>query len=391
MSAIQSISLGFDFYGSGNLGDDLMLAGFFDAVSSLGHSPNLYGMSRADLTSQRIRFPKVSWSRSKIEKRGWLRRFFPHSASHEASSELTWPKDLWAGVGDTPFQLTCGEWFLDYLKTKLQHIKTCKRRVMVNVGAETEIERRKEDFARIATVFDAISVRDEHSYNILVHTLNVPSERVICSADLAHITMAKAGALSARKSWRLGLIVAGDTLSQSDLGQIGDFITEQPEPVSFIAQELRDVWPQERAIFAKLAAASSNFRDKAALRVPDYYSSSISEMVRPIMECETLMSSRYHGLLIGAWSGCKVAAIGRSSKVAALARELRVPCCVPPLTIEKLRQIQHEAVAVDPARLAHLSNVALEGVAFALTGERPSTPPASAITQSRPLELRTNL
>jgi hypothetical protein len=92
-------------------------------------------------------------------------------------------------------------------------------------------------------------------------------------------------------------------------------------------------------------------------------------------------------LLTGAWAGCKIAAIGRSSKVSALARQLEVPYCIPPLTIDKLKELQSQAVAVDPKRLSQMSETARAGIAFALTGERP--PPASIEAKPARMEPKT--
>jgi hypothetical protein len=361
---MRAISLGFDFYGSGNIGDDLMLAGFLDALAAGPPAPALEGRSRFRLGSQQARFPQVAWADSAAVARGAV-----------AGGEC------WAGVGDTPFQLTCGTWFLDYLLAELPRIQACEWRALVNVGAETEIQNRREDFARIASVFDAISVRDEHSRGVLVDVLKVPPERVFCAADLAHVTLARLS-FPARKSVRLGVIVNGDTLSANDIRQVRDFIVAQPDPVRFIAQEVRNEPDQEQAIYARCARGLfSKFKRKATLTVPDYARGSIAELIQPIVECETLISSRYHGLLTGAWAGCKIAAIGRSSKVSALARELGVPYCTPPLTIDKISQLQREAIAVDPARLARASETARAGITFALSGERcpgASIPAANA-------------
>jgi hypothetical protein len=176
------------------------------------------------------------------------------------------------------------------------------------------------------------------------------------------------------KTVKLGVIVAGDTLSRKDLGQVREFIAGQPETVRFIAQEVRNERSQERYLYSRFAGSwFSNFKRKASLSVPDYAAGSVAELVQPIAECETLVSSRYHGLLIGAWAGCKIAAIGRSSKVSALARQLQIPCCTPPLTISNLEELRSRAVAVDPASLRRLSETARAGIAFALTSEAPRT------------------
>src|ERR1700761_6297644 len=94
----KSISLGFDFYGSGNIGDDLMLAGFLQGLSQVGSAwPALHGRSRFPLGTQQTRFPEITWVDTAA-----------------AARKPADPEACWAGVGDTPFQLTSGPWFLEY-------------------------------------------------------------------------------------------------------------------------------------------------------------------------------------------------------------------------------------------------------------------------------------
>ncbi len=92
----------------------------------------------------------------------------------------------------------------------------------------------------------------------------------------------------------------------------------------------------------------------------------MADLVRPFGECKTILSSRYHGLLTAAWFGCKVGAIGRSSKVVALAKLLEVPAIVPPIKTGDLERLEKMAVRVAPERLQELHKAALTGVSFCL-------------------------
>jgi len=53
-----------------------------------------------------------------------------------------------------------------------------------------------------------------------------------------------------------------------------------------------------------------------------------------------------HGIMAAAWLGCRVAAIGRSSKVVGLRRTTGVPCARPPLTEDAVRNVVQRAVVV---------------------------------------------
>src|SRR4051812_39380881 len=98
------LHIGHHFFGSGNIGDDLMLAGFLEGV------PPGVRMTCASQTAakQRARFPQVEW--------------LPYdSASRAAAIEAC---DAWVGVGDTPFQVVVGTWFLDHLA---EEVALCRR------------------------------------------------------------------------------------------------------------------------------------------------------------------------------------------------------------------------------------------------------------------------
>ena len=350
----SSILMGFVFFGAGNIGDDLMVAGFVQALSTLNpESPTkIYSKTRHNVESQRIRFPEISWTHTEDKK-----------VYEPAAIEC------WAGVGDTPFQLTSGDWFLQILLSDLEAIPKFQNRVLVSIGAEAEIQPRAKDFARVANAFERISTRDENSTRILVDLLGVPSSRVFTGSDLANISLPVIlENRSINKEFDLGLIIAGDTLSKKDIKQVGEFIANRTDPVAFIAGETRLEPSFERGIFAKLTRFSwSRVRGKASLQVPDYDRGSLSDIIRPIATCETVISTRYHGLLTAAWAGCKVAAIGRSSKVTALAEGLGVPCCQLPLTREKLEKLEREASKVSEVTLAELTKKAIDGVDFALS------------------------
>ena len=90
----------------------------------------------------------------------------------------------------------------------------------------------------------------------------------------------------------------------------------------------------------------SPLRRRLVLRRPDYASCSLAELLLPLAECQKILTSRLHGILAAAWLGCQVAAIGRSSKVVAVAERLGVPCARPPLNRDALLDLVQHAVRV---------------------------------------------
>src|SRR5213080_4514018 len=93
------IHIGHHFFGSGNIGDDLMLAGFLRAVERSGVAVELTCATACDAGSQRARFPQVTWMGYDLQTRQRCIR----------------ECDVWCGVGDSPFQTDSGPWFLDHL------------------------------------------------------------------------------------------------------------------------------------------------------------------------------------------------------------------------------------------------------------------------------------
>ncbi|MBU7583982.1 MAG: polysaccharide pyruvyl transferase family protein [Nostoc sp. TH1S01] len=346
--------MAFDFYGSGNIGDDLMVAGFQEALSTLNpeYSPKVFARTKHNLNCQKLRFPNISWINNS--------KSFDTSADHYNEMEC------WAGVGDTPFQLTSGDWFLNFLLSETKQFSHFKHKVLVSVGAETEIQPKLKEFSQVAKLFDRISVRDEHTYAILVDKLKVPSQKVFLGADLANISLPMVLAdCNQAKEFNLGLIVASETLSKKDIQEVGIFIAAQSEPVAFLAGETRNLKNSESYIFSRLTRfPCSRARGNIVLKFPDYNRGSLYDLVQPLCACKTVISSRYHCLLSAAWAGCKVAAIGRSSKVIELAKELNIPYCTFPITSEKLENLFKEATIVSNKLLLSKRDKALAGVAF---------------------------
>lgn len=350
----RSMFLGFDFFGAGNIGDDLTLAGFLDAVALLQPrlASQLCAVTQWNLKSQRHRFPNIRWISS--------------AASHEV--EQNGHTDCWAGIGDTPFQLTSGTWCLEFLQEVQHNLSSFEQKILVNVGAEKEILSRVSDFAIIAKSFDRISTRDDQSAKLISGALGVPSCRVFSSADLANISLACL--LESRHTtgeFPLGMIIAGDTLSRSDISEVRRFAKRQNSPVTFIACETRPGPTFERGVFQTITRRSwMRAGPRGVLHVPSYDDASLADLIAPICRCTTVLSSRYHGLLTAGWAGCRIGAIGRSSKVEALAESLRVPCCSLPLCRDKLECLADSAVEVPRNILNQLKERAIQGVAFAV-------------------------
>ena len=349
----RAVYLGFDFWGHGNIGDDLMIAGFQKALSlpqkavSEIHVASIYFIA-----SQRLRFPDISWHQT-LPARG---------KDHPS---------CWVGAGATQFQLTCGDYVLKYFLEQMPYINTFDQKCLICVGAEQEIEPEKERFALVANCFDRISTRDQHSAEILINMLGVPSSKVFSGSDLANISLADYVNChrTAKRRFNLGVIVAGDTHCDEDLAAVKDFLVSRWRPTSFIAGDVRNIERHECHIYQQMVADLGWWtKRKLVLSVPDYMNGNLRALLAPIEDCATVISNRYHGILIAAWLGCKVAAIARSSKIPPLAKELQIPICYPPLTRDKLERLQKEACIVSRDILEAARDKALAAVRFGMDG-----------------------
>jgi polysaccharide pyruvyl transferase WcaK-like protein len=354
MKTENTIFLAFDFYGDGNIGDDLMLAGFLDGLKTLNCKAQIVGSSKVGIYILKKRFPSVSW----IAKE----EFNALGAGK--------PRDgLLAGVGDTPLQILCGrEWMLDYL-LNLNKLFMGMRRVMVNIGAESEIRSHMEEFKIAVSKYERISTRDEMSATIARELLPDSSNRVIVGGDLASLALRLVSfpPRGAATSIAQSLILAGDTLNQQDLSAVAEYLVNAESPVDFIANDINTHSVMEQALYKRLAPRKFfGLLRRGQMRVPDYDTSDWKQLVQPYMKSDVVVSARYHGLLCAAYSGCRIGAIARSSKVEALARELNVPFCLPPLTESKIRNVFTNACAIDKNVLVGMEERALNGIAHCL-------------------------
>jgi nitrite reductase/ring-hydroxylating ferredoxin subunit len=91
----------------------------------------------------------------------------------------------------------------------------------------------------------------------------------------------------------------------------------------WLVQEIRELPGSEEVILARLPPDLRLALDE---RRPDYAHDTLAELVAHWGRPEFLFSTRFHGVIIGAWSGCRVVAYAREQKVAGIAEDLGVEC-----------------------------------------------------------------
>jgi polysaccharide pyruvyl transferase WcaK-like protein len=81
---------------------------------------------------------------------------------------------------------------------------------------------------------------------------------------------------------------------------------------------------------------------------------------------ETIVTSRYHGALFGAWAGARVIVVERNAKLTGLVEQLGLTSIKDLTSAEPLLTAMEQARPVDPAKLAGLAGaVRLAGAQLA--------------------------
>lgn len=303
------VHIGHHFFGAGNLGDDLMLAGFLAAAGPawLGNV-ELTCCSPHDLASQRRRFPEVRW--------------LPYDvATREACVAGA---DVWLGLGDTPFQVTGGHsWFLDHLG---EEAAWCRRHgtpmYYLGVGVNERAAVEHPQTRVLVAQAEHIWTRDESSAEMLA-PLAAPGV-VTAHADLAHLALAGAG-FPTPQPGTLGLVLNFEDSTQYRFGWLAELVrlASNRWNTRWLAQEVRPLAGSETFLHARLPADA---RGQTLLKLPAYgHAESALELLAEWRGTASLLVSRYHAALIGAWMGAAVTVFARNDKVAGVARQLALP------------------------------------------------------------------
>lgn len=321
----MKLFLGFDFYGAGNVGDDLMLAGFLDIL--LQHpSVRISCIIPHNIRCLSRRFPEVEWL----------------SSSQSNRAEIISRHDCWVGVGDTPFQIMSGPWFLNRI---LMDIDTIGARstpmYMLGVGAESEALKAKDVVSQIARAMKHVWTRDKFTYHLLTDRFLLNTGKVTIGSDLANIFLeeifSEVSPISNRQ-YELAVTYYAERHNKTDINQLRKFIKHigSHKSTIFVGNETRESGSFEYGIYRTLFGGVRKLIKKKSVDyyMPDYENSNLDELVKHFQDYKVVMASRYHSLLAAAWAGCRSVALARSSKIEALANELNIPLLKSPFSLE---------------------------------------------------------
>ena len=289
------IHIGHHFFGAGNLGDDLMVAGFLEAVRQYQPEVRLTCAVAQGLSSQRLRFPEIEW--------------LPYD--NHVRRECVQACDIWLGLGDSPFQSEVSHWLLDHLLVEGQWCQQYdKPMYFLGVGVNDARALKLPQTRRIVGQAEHIWTRDAASAQALVELGGW--DKVSLGADLAHLYLQQ---YPFAESWAgsLGFVLNFEYSEAFSAQALYDTLDGLPDwHAWWLAQEVRPIPGAEMALFASLAPEYQQHLD---VRVPHYETGRLPELVSTWGVPEVLVTSRYHGALLGAWMGCRVLAVTRNRKV----------------------------------------------------------------------------
>lgn len=346
MSRPTRIVIGPNFFGAGNFGDDLMLAGFLDQVPS-GTPVSIVAFTPHDIESQRLRFPQVAWAPDEDAARG------------RALAEA----DLWLCLGDTPFQLDSGPWMLDHLSRELEHCSRAKvPMAYLGVGCESEAAAADPRTKALLAASTRVWTRDALSGRCLMGV--APSAAVEIGSDLAHLEF-EIGVFPTVESGTLGLLIAYEQEGLVRVPALEQLIEARASaPTRWLIQDGRIFPYAERWNYGALSEA---IQRRVIVMPFDYRRDSLETFLENFGAPEIVISTRYHATLVAGWHGSRVAVVARSGKLRGIAQDLDLPWTDSIATPNDLQTLIERArfVSRDRLRRQHERAVAMCDAFFA--------------------------
>ncbi len=301
-----NIHLGHHFFGAGNIGDDLMLAGFLACVKDqhLGKAHFTCCIPH-NIRSQRKRFPEIEWL----------------AYSQENREQAISRSDLWLGLGGSPFQSDVSDWFINHL---CEELEICRQHAIpmwyLGIGVNDRNVFEQSKAVELLNQAEHIWARDSFSQTIL-KTYSEAPDRISLGADFSHYFLKNYTCTFLKGS--LGFCLNSNnqlTISEDEVAEV--FSDSQFKTASWYIQEIRNLPNTEEHLFSQLR---SSIQSKMQRQLPDYNAVNSLSLLKAWHPAEVLISSRYHASIIHAWAGSRIGVVSINDKLEGIAKELSLP------------------------------------------------------------------
>lgn len=296
---MKTLHIGHHFFGAGNFGDDLMLAGFLAAAPAAAEVALTCCVPHPKEPLRR-RFPRIEWLD------------YDEGTRRQAVERC----DAWIGVGGAPFQCAVSGWFVEHLAGELRFCSEAgKPMFLLGVGGQDAAAYDLPPIRALLERVEGIWTRDPETAERAARAGG--GGRVWAAADLAHLVLSKRPAPIAA-SRRLTVVLNFDYVSPRSLEGLVKGLEDLPASERiWLAQESRALPGAERALFEQLPDSCRRFwREQTA----DDGLGRVADALGRWPDAEWLVSSRYHAALVGAWAGSKGLVLRTNDKLAGVAR-----------------------------------------------------------------------
>lgn len=312
-----------------------MLAGFLEMAREFLESPVLTCCTPFDRDAQRLRLPQVTW-------------FDYDIAARERAIAAA---DAWIGVGDSPFQSEVGSWFLDHLAQEMEWCRRFRKPMLYFcVGVNDEAALQHPLTRTIAGAAAGIWTRDAQSTAMLER---LAPGIVLEAADLANLFFAPRTPPPLQRG-TIGFLLNFEDRSAFAAGALCEVLdTVRPGRAAWLVQEVRPLAGSERDLLASLPP---DCRTRFEVRAPDYAKGSLNDLADCWGFPETIVTSRYHGALLAAWSGARVVVVERNAKLRGLVEQLGLTSVEDLATSPRLLEALRQARPIERTRLMRLAD-----------------------------------
>ena len=291
---MKRIHIGHHFFGSGNVGDDFMLAGFMSEIDF--SKVELTCCIPYELAPLQSRFPQVKW--------------LPYDFS--IRSECIKYSDAWLGLGGSPFQNAVSRWFIDHL---LEELTICNSynipMYFLGVGAQDEEAFSSPDVATIINNATAFWTRDTTTYKY-VKEKKLGISNVYNGADLAHIFFSHCQFPEIKPN-SISLTLNFDYQAWPNLRPTIDILDLlKASEFRWVTQEERMLNGAELHLYQQLTKSQQSKWTSYSLAKPGL---SLKEIASTWPSSEWSLTSRYHSTLAAAWYGSKTTVLATNLKL----------------------------------------------------------------------------